>query len=259
MFFRRRPASKATVIQSLKETIPTAMGPSLVSIILHGPHAQQNVVADESIPIHVLIVIDNVHSSTLEKLASAYDLVQGSERITPMVLSPEEMRASTDVFPITFLEMKRCHQLIAGEDVLEGLQIDSSHLRLRCEQELKNLLLRMQSAYLTRHKRARDLMPKFKRDHAALARTLGAALALKSDPVARPEGARETLIEAASRFDLEQDSIERICDVAESDLANVDAVRTIYATMIQWVAEAAAAIDAIPEEVTLLEVTGEDE
>jgi hypothetical protein len=44
--------------------------------------------------------------------------------------------------------MKECHVLIEGADVLAGVEVADTHLRLRCEQELKNLVLRLRLRYL---------------------------------------------------------------------------------------------------------------
>ena len=45
--------------------------------------------------------------------------------------------------------MKESHLVLWGDDVLADLKISREHLRLRCEQELKNLLLSMPRHYFS--------------------------------------------------------------------------------------------------------------
>ena len=45
-------------------------------------------------------------------------------------------------------DMQQDYILLCGQDVMKDLTIKRDHLRLRCEQEIKNLMLRLRSSYL---------------------------------------------------------------------------------------------------------------
>ncbi len=100
--------------------------------------------------VNVLVVLKEVTLDALDKAAP--HVRQGSRdfRLEVMLLSENDLRHSTDVFPIKFVDMQRHHRVLFGKDALSDLTIHPDHLRLRCEQEIKNLLLRLHKLYLHR-------------------------------------------------------------------------------------------------------------
>ncbi len=74
----------------------------------------------------------------------------GKKRIAaPLVMTPEYIRRSLDVFPVEFLDFKLIHQTIYGSDILKDLQIDMPHLRLQCEREIKTKLIYVRQGYIS--------------------------------------------------------------------------------------------------------------
>ncbi|MEK6233130.1 MAG: hypothetical protein N2C14_00305, partial [Planctomycetales bacterium] len=67
-----------------------------------------------------------------------------------MTLTEAELLGSCDVFPVKFLGVREFHAVLAGKECLSDLPIHSKDLRLRCEQEVKNLMLRLRNFYLYR-------------------------------------------------------------------------------------------------------------
>lgn len=67
----------------------------------------------------------------------------------PLVMTPDYIRNSLDVFPIEFLDLKRIHKTICGEDILKDIRIDKSHLRLQCEREIKTKLIGLRQGYIS--------------------------------------------------------------------------------------------------------------
>ncbi len=66
----------------------------------------------------------------------------------PLFLSEQYLNSSLDVFPVEFLDIKEKHVLIFGDDLFSGLDIQTEHLRLFCEQQVKGRLIRIRQAYL---------------------------------------------------------------------------------------------------------------
>ena len=61
----------------------------------------------------------------------------------PLLLSEQEVRTSTDCFPIEFHDIKERRRVLHGEDVVAGLEIDDSFYRAEVEHELRAKLLRL--------------------------------------------------------------------------------------------------------------------
>ncbi len=74
----------------------------------------------------------------------------GKKRIAaPLVMTPEYIHRSLDVFPIEFLDFRLIHRTIYGIDILKDLQIDRPHLRLQCEREIKTKLINVRQGYIS--------------------------------------------------------------------------------------------------------------
>lgn len=67
----------------------------------------------------------------------------------PLVMTPDYIRNSLDVFPIEFLDLKSIHKTIYGDDLLKDIQIDKAHLRLQCEREIKTKLIGLRQGYIS--------------------------------------------------------------------------------------------------------------
>jgi hypothetical protein len=62
---------------------------------------------------------------------------------SPLLLSEEEVRDSTDCFPIEFHDMVERRRVLFGPDVVEKLVIDKTFYRAQVEMELRTKLLRL--------------------------------------------------------------------------------------------------------------------
>jgi len=132
-----------------------SMGDSLISVVLYGGLARGDEYNPRWSDVNVLVVLDRATVDRLDKIASPIRKAVRRFHLSPLVLSERDLRRSADVFPIKFLDMQRHHRQLWGRDLLTDLAIQTDHLRLRCEQELKNLLLRLRYVYLQRSNRPR--------------------------------------------------------------------------------------------------------
>ncbi len=95
-------------------------------------------------------MLSDVDIERLDSMAEATRAVQRKLELAPLVLCRADLARSTDVFPTRFLAVQQHHLLLHGTDLLGELRIARDHLRLRCEQELKDLVLRLRELYLRR-------------------------------------------------------------------------------------------------------------
>ncbi len=67
----------------------------------------------------------------------------------PLIMTPEYIRTSLDVFPVEFLNFKLVHATVYGEDILKNLEINRMDLRHQCERELKVKLIWLRQGYIS--------------------------------------------------------------------------------------------------------------
>ena len=102
----------------------------------------------QSLKLNICVVFKNLDFSVLKKSLQIVNKGIRNKTNAPLFLTREHIQTSSDTFPIEFLEMKEHHTLLYGEDVLGSLEIEPSHIRFICEQQLKGKLIRIRQAYL---------------------------------------------------------------------------------------------------------------
>ncbi len=105
--------------------------------------------------VNLLIVVRELPFDRLEALAAACaalppapERTAATYRFSPLVLTRHNLDGSADVFPIDFLDLMESRGLLAGTDVLAGLDVPLIHLRHQCEYELRSRFIGLRQAFL---------------------------------------------------------------------------------------------------------------
>ncbi len=67
----------------------------------------------------------------------------------PLIMTPEYIENSLDVFPIEFMNFKLIHSTVFGEDILKDIEIKIEDIRHQCERELKSKLIWLRQGYIS--------------------------------------------------------------------------------------------------------------
>ena len=68
--------------------------------------------------------------------------------IIPVVFTNDEIKNAIDVFPVEFLNIKRHHKMLYGEDILKSIEISKEKLRDQLEFEFRSKLFHLRQSYL---------------------------------------------------------------------------------------------------------------
>ena len=129
--------------EKLTDELANALGDALVSVIAYGPKE-----AKPGIIPSLLVVLVEVSRDNLALMRKPVADAIKKEAVGIMTLTENELNRSADVFPIKFRAIRRNGKTLRGKDLVQNMEICESPLRLRCEQELKNLSLRLRQRYL---------------------------------------------------------------------------------------------------------------
>lgn len=66
----------------------------------------------------------------------------------PMIFTREEIKNAIDVFPVEFLNIKRHHKLLHGEDIFKDIDVSKEKLRHQLEFEFRSKLIHLRQSYL---------------------------------------------------------------------------------------------------------------
>ena len=144
------------LVEELKQACPKG----LKSVVLYGSAAAGDHSGKQS-DYNVLVVADDLGTGTLDALSKSASAWAKAGNPAPLLFTEERLVQATDVFPIELLDIRECHKVLHGEDLVQGLEIDTKNLRLEIEHELRGKLIRLRQSYLLtqgKSKAVADLM-----------------------------------------------------------------------------------------------------
>jgi len=232
-------SSANKTLESLEEILIASFGDNLVSIVHYGELESANA------KIHVLIVVEKLDEADWQRISDAFDRLRGRALVVPMLLTKKSLKSSTDIFPIVIHQIQRTYQVVYGEDVVNGIKIQRSHLRLRCEQELRSLQLQMQSTCLMHFASAHRLRAALIRDCQSLLPLLEVAFELDGENI---ESAEELMQSVATKFELDEQLLSYARDFAQGGGEfDEETFGGVYVELMAAVRTAADFVDQLPE------------
>lgn len=141
-------------LNQLVITLQTVCSNRLLSVFIFGSKANAS---DESLDSNVdlFIILDNVRGEDLTELFPFVQRWVSKGNPVPLIMGKDEFYAMSDIYAIEYSDIKWNNQLIYGDDLVQHLNINYFDLRLQCERELKNLILKLRGFYLE-HGRAKS-------------------------------------------------------------------------------------------------------
>lgn len=139
--------NKLKITSSLIENLKELYGQRLISVILYGSCAG-DVCENEFSDINTMVIIDNLHALDLKNATSVISEFMKTKNPLPLFMDKEEWFNSCDVYPIEYSDIKDRYKILYGEDIVKPLVLEKSNLRLQCEHEIKNLLIKLRQNYL---------------------------------------------------------------------------------------------------------------
>lgn len=235
------PTAVQAGLERFCEQAQKALGDQLVSIVLYGGFAEEDG-SWESRDVHVMVVLKDVTVDLLDRVAPPVQPAMRELRLVVLLLSEDDIHRSTDVFPVKFLHMQRHHHVLFGKQVLSGLQVSRDHLRLRCEQEIKNLMLRLHQSYLQRPY-PEQIELTLKRAFSSLVRNLAVLVELKTGNV---PATIDEAVEAAAGLGLNADPLRKTLALRRGELVpDTDELKQLYDSFMQAVRQAATTADTM--------------
>ena len=120
---------------------------SIHSITITGSSLTDDFDQEQS-DINSVLVLNKMDLGFLGVLASLGKRYGRKGIAAPLIMTPEYIMHSLDVFPVEFLNIKLLHETLFGEDLFQNLEIDRKDLRIQCERELKVRLIGLRQGYI---------------------------------------------------------------------------------------------------------------
>ncbi len=213
-----------------------ALDGSLQAVVLFGGLAKDEFVPEQS-DVNVLILLRTVEVAVLDRAAPLVRQGQLEFGLSAMLMTEADLRDSADIFPIKFLDMQRCHKVLWGEDPFTKVTVTRDNLRLRCEQELRNLSLRLRQNYIQRMDRPELLQAALNRAVSSLLVNVGVLLELKTG---KPFETKHDALAHAAQLEIPMDPIRQAWALKCGEIRpDPDALKKLFASFMHAVEQAA--------------------
>ena len=136
-------------LTNLVDRMKAAFSGQLKAAILYGSAAMDDW-NEHSSDLNVLCVLGQLTTRELAQSEPVFRWWREQGNPPPLLMSEQEVRTSTDCFPMEFHDMQAHRRVLYGEDIIAGLTIDRSFYRAQVEHELraKQIRLRQKAAEL---------------------------------------------------------------------------------------------------------------
>lgn len=132
-------------LDNFVDTLSAILGKNIISIIAFGSKAQ---VLDAKNNLNLMIVTNTLNADDLYEISKPVQKWVKCKNPIPIIMNIEEWQSSFDVYAIEYSDMKNNYRIVYGEDIVKDIYIEKHDLRLECESELKNLLLKYKNNFL---------------------------------------------------------------------------------------------------------------
>lgn len=229
-------------IQQFVQSLANALGDDLVSVVMYGGMAKSKSIK-ETDTIKLMVVIREITTDILDRIADPYMKHKRFNQIQLLTLSEEDLQTSTDVFPIKFLDMQQDYEVLAGQDVVKGLKISRDNLRIRCEQELKNLMLRLRQTYINHSSKPKVLSSTMTKSYFAFLNGLDVLAELSTGNTYRQA---DEILDAGEKIGLNMAPLRRVKKLRDGQIFDsTDEQKTVYEELMATVRNAASMADKL--------------
>src|SRR3989441_34016 len=198
------------LLSEFVEKMRTAAGENLISMILYGSAAEGEFHPEYS-DLNLLCVLRDTSFASLSKIASAVEWWRKKKYHPPLVLTPQELKDTADVFSIEFVDMKQRHRVLYGEDVLRNLDVPMHLHRSQLEYELREKLFLLRQHILVAATREKDLWEVMLNSLTSFT-TLFRHVLIELGEQGRKHS-REAVHELASRLNFDSSAFVQLMDV----------------------------------------------
>jgi hypothetical protein len=229
-------------LSELVERLQAAAGDNLVSLVLYGSAARGDFHERYS-DLNLLLVLASARGDALDRLAPALHWwsVKKHHR-PPLIFTEEELRASTDVFPIELLDIQLSNRLLAGRDVVSAIAVPMELHRVQLEHDLRAVLLQLRQHYLIArddHQQLQDAIAKSSSTVLTLFRHALVAMGLEA-----PESRREVADRIAQLESLDARPLHAALDLREGRRIETG-IDTLYRLYLDAVAALVHHVDGL--------------
>jgi predicted nucleotidyltransferase len=229
------------ILKSLVEGLVGALGGRLQSVVLYGSAARGDFHEGKS-DFNVVVVTAGLEPRDLEMLAAPLAAWVKKGQPLPRLMTPEILADAIDVFPIEFLDIRTHHVVLHGSDPFAGIRVGVEPLRLQCEREFREKLMRLREGYLAVHASPADLTRLLTSSYTTFLALFRAGLHLVGSPP--PASNAEVVTAFCARSGLDAEPFAAIDRLRHGDASPGLDPKTLFSRYYDQLARVVGVLDA---------------
>lgn len=228
--------------EQLTEALKQRCPESLKSVVLYGSAAAGDFVEKKS-DYNILVITENLNIQTLKAFSDTAAKWAQAGNPPPLLFTQERLAQATDVFPIELLDIRECHKVIYGPNLVKNLPIETANLRLQIEHELRGKLIQLRQRYLLTKAKEKAVIRLMAESLSTFLVLFRAALRLFEDQVPQPKTA--ALNKLATHLNFDPEIFHTLLQIKAGSLApkSIQAEH-LFNTYLQTIERIIDAVDA---------------
>lgn len=133
--------------EEFSQKMSDRLGSALIMVAVYGSAAEGQ--TDGQSDVNLLVVCDELGEAELNALAEITPAWEKKKNPPPLLFTKNRLLQSLDVFPLELLDIKQCHKVLKGEDLLTDLEVPKKFLLWQLEHEMKGKLIQLRESFLS--------------------------------------------------------------------------------------------------------------
>jgi hypothetical protein len=140
------PEETQKLLQAYSKEVKSAFGDQLEGLLLYGSAVRGEFLPGRS-NLNLLLVVTGYDAAMLKRYEPIHKRWSKEGIIIPLFLTDQEIRTSSSLFPLEFLEIQEHHRVLGGLDPFVGFHVDVSRVGDAVMQGLAGHVLRLRQRF----------------------------------------------------------------------------------------------------------------
>jgi hypothetical protein len=140
------PEETQKLLQAYTKDVKGAFGDQLEGLLIYGSAVRGEFLPGRS-NLNLLLVVTGYDAATLKRYQPVHQRWSKEGVIIPLFLTDHEIRTSSALFPLEFLEIQEHHRVLGGRDPFVGFHVEVTRIRDAVRQGLAGHVLRLRQRF----------------------------------------------------------------------------------------------------------------
>lgn len=141
------PEETQKLLQAYSKDVKGAFGDQLEGLLIYGSAVRGEFLPGRS-NLNVLLLVTTYDAATLKRYGPLHKCWSKEGVITPLFLTDKDIRTSSALFPLEFLELQEHHRVLGGRDPFVGFHVETGSIADSVRQGLAGHVVRLRQRFV---------------------------------------------------------------------------------------------------------------